>query len=76
MLARQLHGHYGYYGITGNAQSLAVFYFRVLRAWHNALRRRGGRKELWWERFNVLLRRYPLPLPRVVHSIYRLSANP
>jgi len=76
MLARQLQGHYGYYGITGNAQRLGVFYFRVMRAWHNALRRRGGRKRLSWERFNALLRRYPLPPPRVVHSIYRPSANP
>ena len=76
MLARQLHGHYGYYGITGNAGRLGVFYFQVMKAWHNALRRRGGRKRLTWERFNALLKRHPLPSPRVVHSIYRLSANP
>lgn len=76
MLARQLQGHYAYYGITGNARRLGVFYFQVMKAWHNALRRRGGRRQLGWARFNAMLSRYPLPTPRVVHSAYRRSANP
>ncbi len=76
MLARQLQGHYNYYGITGNARRLGVFYFQVTKAWHNALRRRGGKRRLNWERFKALLEHYPLPMPRVVHSIYRLPAKP
>jgi len=35
-----------------------------------------SRKVLSWEGFNALLKRYPLPPPRVVHSVYRRSANP
>jgi hypothetical protein len=29
-----------------------------------------------WERFRRLLQRYPLPPVRIVHSVYRLAANP
>ena len=75
MLARQLQGHYSYYGITGNAACLGVFYFRVLAAWKNALSRRGGRR-LIGERFYLLLDHYRLPSPRVVHSIYRRPVSP
>ena len=68
-LRRKLSGHYGYYGITGNGRSLGCFYLAVQRFfWRKWLNRRGG-KRLNWACFARLLERYPLPAPRVVHSI-------
>lgn len=74
-LARKMRGHYGYYGITGNARMLTKFWHAVERIWQRWLSRRSQRAKIKWERFKQLLRVFPLPPPRVVHSIYRV-ANP
>ena len=75
-LSRKLLGHYAYYGITGNARALSRFLHEVERAWRYWLNRRSARAKMVWERFRWLLQRYPLPPARVVHSIYRIAANP
>lgn len=75
-LVRKLNGHLAYYGITGNARSLKQFRHQMMRAWCTWLRRRSQKAHLSWERFNRLLKRYPLPPARVVHSVYRHAANP
>jgi len=67
-LSLKLTGHYNYYGITGNARSLANFRRQVERAWRKWLGRRGARQTPWHV-FNRLLERYPLPPVRVVHSV-------
>jgi len=68
MLRAKLRGHYGYYGITGNARALATFHHWVRRVWCKWLNRRSQRARMSWARFALLLQRYPLPAPRVVHS--------
>jgi group II intron reverse transcriptase/maturase len=69
-LGRKLRGHYGYYGITGNFRSLQRFLFQVQRVWCNWLNRRSRGNHMPWEKFYLLLKRYPLPPVRVVHSVY------
>jgi group II intron reverse transcriptase/maturase len=64
-LLSKLRGHYGYYGITGNSRSLNSLYHWAKRIWRKWLSRRSRTSNLTWERFNLLLRRYPLPSPRV-----------
>lgn len=70
-LSQSLRGHFNYYGITGNARALSRFREAVLALWRKwlARRRRGG--WLSWDRFRSLLRLFPLPAARVVHSVYR-----
>jgi RNA-directed DNA polymerase len=75
-LSRKVQGHYGYYGLTGNARWLYSFLTEVERIWRKYLDRRGQRRSMPWERFQLLKREYPLPKPRVVHSYYRRAANP
>ena len=70
-LCRKLQGHYAYYGITGNYAALRCFWQGVQRRWKKWLSRRSQRAYLDWPRFRRLLERYPLPLPVVVHSVYR-----
>jgi RNA-directed DNA polymerase len=67
-LSQKVRGHYAYYGITGNARALERFLSAVHRAWRKWLDRRNNRREMTWARFNRLLKRYPLPPPRIVHS--------
>lgn len=67
-LSQKLRGHYGYYGIIGNARALDAFYYQVTREWRKWLDRRSGRRSMPWERFNRLLGTWPLPRPRIVHQ--------
>jgi len=73
-LRAAMRGHYEYYGITGNRRRLTGYYEAVKRLWFKWLDRRSNRRDLSWARFLRLLDRYPLPLPRVVHSVYRVAA--
>jgi len=75
-LHRKLKGHYAYYGITGNGRALACFLYEVRRLWRKWLHRRSWRGRMTWEKFGRLVARYPLPQPRVVHSICRRAATP
>jgi RNA-directed DNA polymerase len=68
-LAHKLRGHYAYYGITGNSYSISQFYRGVCCAWKRWLNRRSQRNGLPWDKFNEMMRRYPLPPPRCVHSV-------
>ena len=70
-LTRKLKGHYGYYGLTGNITALARFRYAVMCIWKRWLWSRSNRPPGGWTVFLELLRRFPLPGPRVVHSIYR-----
>ena len=69
-LRQKLLGHFAYYGITGNGLWLQKFREAVKKLWQKWLSRRSRGAPMPWERFTHLLRRYPLPPARVVHSIY------
>ncbi len=70
MLCRKLVGHNQYYGITGNYRAISEFSLAVLKAWRKWLGQRSHRARMTWERFSLLLQRYPLPRPRIYHSVY------
>ena len=73
-LCRKLRGHDAYYGITGNNRSLELFRHGVNRAWKRWLcrRSRGAQKKNWvW--FERVTERFPLPYPKIVHSVYRAA---
>lgn len=70
-LVRMLRGHYGYFGITGNANALSRFLHEVTRVWQKWLDRRSGRGAMPWPRFRRVLKRYPLPPSIAVHSVCR-----
>ena len=69
-LVRKLKGHYGYYGITGNIRKLTQFRWEVVLRWRWLLGRRSQRGRLTQQQFGNMLRSYPIPEARVIHSIY------
>ncbi len=70
-LCARMRGHYGFYGITGNARALSRYSYVVRRIWWQSLNRRSGHKAKGWDWFNRrILPIYPLPPARVVHSVY------
>ena len=70
-LCAKVKGHYAYYGITGNDRSLRSFVDEVRRCWRRWLDRRNSERSMTWKKFNLLLKRYPLPIPKIVHSIFK-----
>lgn len=73
-LGAKLRGHYQYYDRVGNRAALWTLRYLTVRAWKKWLNRRSQRARMWWDRFNRLLSRYPLPSPT---SLEVLSpANP
>jgi len=68
-----MRGHYGYYGISGNFRRLRWYANKVARIWQKWLSRRDRGNGLNWGRFNELLKRHPLPAPRIVHRYAAVS---
>jgi RNA-directed DNA polymerase len=64
-LKLKLSGHFGYFGITGNARALRNFRHHVVGVWRKWLSRRSQRAWISWPEMLRLLARYPLPQPRI-----------
>lgn len=69
-LVRRIQGHFNYFGVNDNVRSLSMLVVKVKRAWHKWLNRRSQRSRINWDRFNDLLRDFPLPEPRVYVDLW------
>ncbi|MDP7179270.1 MAG: group II intron reverse transcriptase/maturase [Verrucomicrobiota bacterium] len=69
-LKRRIQGHFNYFGVSGNFRSLLLIIEQAKRSWYKWLCRRSQRKRLTWERFEDLLRDFPLPRPRIKVRIW------
>jgi hypothetical protein len=75
-LCRVLKGYYNCYGFAGNTATLSKFAYAVERMWFKWINRRSQRKSFNWEEYQEILKRFPLPRPRIVKSyrwIYAVS---
>ena len=70
-LCVKVRGHYGYYGITGNIRSIRKFRYQVERSWRRWLDRRNSKRSFTWEKFKDFLVRFSLPIPKIVHSVFK-----
>jgi group II intron reverse transcriptase/maturase len=64
-LSAKVRGHYAYFGIRGNARCLKAYHDEVRRIWKKWLGRRCWKGKLFWQRFERLIARFPLPPPRL-----------
>ncbi len=64
-LRRKLLGHFEYFGVIGNLDALRNLRHQTTHAWRKWLSRRSQRAWLSWARMDQLLKRYPLPQPRI-----------
>lgn len=71
-LRRSLTGYYNYYCITDNTKEVSKFVDQIKRILFKWMNRRSQRKSFNWDKFNLFLRKYPLPKPTVQESIYEL----
>jgi RNA-directed DNA polymerase len=67
-LNARLRGHYNYYGVIGNHASLRSYFHQVTRLLKKWLGRRSQKSRMSWEKFSVLLKRFPLEDARITES--------
>jgi RNA-directed DNA polymerase len=65
-MKQKLQGHYNYYGISGNYQSIVQFYMVTIRAWYKWLNRRSQRRSYGWKGFLEMTKEYQIPRPKIV----------
>jgi group II intron reverse transcriptase/maturase len=70
--AAKLRGHLAYFGVTDNSRAIRRYAFEVQKLLAKWLNRRG-KHSLNWERFNLMLKRYPLPRPHITVSLFQLA---
>ena len=69
-LSRRMQGHFNYFGVSGNYRSMRPLVEATERNWFKWLRRRSNRTRLTWQKFAAILKRYPLPTPRIYVRIW------
>ncbi len=67
-LNQKLRGHDAYYGVTDNYRMLSKLRCEVARLWRKWLLRRNRGTSPNWEKFQGMLRVFPLIPARIVHS--------
>ena len=67
-LNSKLRGHYNYYGIRGNYDSLHDFFYHARRILFRVLNRRSQRRSYNWKGFAELIKVFNLQKPRICHS--------
>jgi group II intron reverse transcriptase/maturase len=67
----KLRGHYNYYGVTDNLRGIMRFGEEVKKLLFKWLNRRGKRNCLNWEKFLEMLKRFPLPKPRIMVTMFK-----
>jgi RNA-directed DNA polymerase len=67
-LAAKLRGHWNYYGVIGNSQSLNHYYCLTSELLFKWLNRRSQKSSYTWRAFNRLLERYETPKPKIVEA--------
>ena len=68
-LCQKVRGHYQYYAIRGNYRALESLLASVRKAWRYWLGRRSRESYIPWDKFERLLKAFPLPQPRIIHQI-------
>jgi group II intron reverse transcriptase/maturase len=71
----KLRGHYAYYGVTDNLRGIKRFGREVRNLLFKWLNRRGKRGCLNWRKFAEMLKRVPLPEPRIKVRMFGFSVN-
>lgn len=68
-LCQKLRGYYQYYGVTCNFRAINTAYRWLIHSWRYWLSRRCQKGYIPIDRFEELLLQYPLPKPRIIHTI-------
>lgn len=74
-IKQKIQGHCNYYGITDNLRSVSNFIDECKRLLFKWLNRRSQQKSFDWDKFNLFLKKYPLPRAKTVVRIFDYGAG-
>jgi len=74
-LAAKFQGHWNYYGVIGNSQSLQTYWHQAKRLVYKWLNRRSQRRSYNWPTFAQMWSTLGLPTPRIVETPYQHQSN-
>lgn len=66
----KLQGHYNYYGVSGNFESIKRYYQITRYLIFKWMNRRSQKKTWNWEGFEKYLNTHPLPMPKLTYAFY------
>lgn len=69
-LDTKIHGHYQYYGVSGNFEGINSYYKQVRRLTFKWMNRRSQKRSWNWYKFSKMLVTFPLPRPKLTYAFY------
>lgn len=66
----KLIGHLNYYGVSHNTKYVEIFMEKSVRILFKWLNRRSQKRSFTWERFQLFLKKWPLPKPCVMVKLF------
>lgn len=67
-------GHYNYYGMGGNYQSLDRIYNHTQKYWRRMLNSRSRKSYVSWDKFELIKKRNPLQKPKLIIPFSKMRA--
>lgn len=68
MFCTKLEGHIRYFGVSFNSERVGIFVSKAVQTLYKWLNRRSQRNSLNWEKFELFIKKHPLPRNKVHHS--------
>ena len=75
VLNLKLLGHFRYFGVSGNMQSLSRFYYQVRFLVLKWINRRSQKRSMTWENLYAYIENHPLATPRIYINLFTLSSR-
>lgn len=69
-VTQKLEGHYQYYGVSGNFESINQYYRKTRSLLFKWMNRRSQKKTWNWEGYWKYLATFPLPKPKLTYAFY------
>lgn len=69
----KVRGHISYYSVSFNQAGVRIFVQQATRILFKWLNRRGGRRQLTWDKFQRFMQAFPLPAQRIHHALFTLQ---
>lgn len=69
-ITQKLQGHYQYYGVSGNFESINRYFHKTRTLLFKWMNRRSQKKTWNWDGYTKYLENYPLPKPKLTYAFY------
>lgn len=71
----KIKGHCNYYAVTDNSRAIENFIHECRKLIYKWLNRRSQRRSFNWDKYELFLKKYPLPRARIKVNILKLDVG-